>query len=564
MRSLHSTVALALVALLGPATLRGQAQAPPAPAASQLMVFLRGVPAGNEDVTVSRTAEGTTIAGSARLGSPISVTVRKAEIRYGADGQALSCNVEGSIRDRLLVVVATVTGTTAAWSVTEGTSSRQKTDTIDAGAVLLTPVFFGSYEALAWRLRSMKAGDTLQVLAPGQGPMSAKVLGSSEERIQTLAGLVNARRSMIAIDESKGPLEMEVWGDAAGRLVRLSVPSQGIEVMRSDVATVAARQVQVSRPNDESVRVPANGFTIAATVSKPEAPALAPKAKPPRLPAVVLVGGTGETDRDETVGGVPVLGQLSSGLADAGFLVVRYDRRGIGQSGGRAETVTLPDLAEDVRAVVKYARRRKDVDSDRVAVLGYGEGGMVTLLAAAGHDDIEAVVLVAAPGVAGTEMVLEQQRRALARLNLTDADRQARIDLQKRIQQAVLTHTGWEGIPADLRNRAETPLFESRLAFDPVKTVPRTRQPMLIVHGSLDKQMDPSNAEQLASLARARKRPAGAAVKVAMLPGLNHLLVPATTGEVDEYASLPDKTVARAAIDAIAGWLRDTMPPKKR
>ena len=48
-----------------------------------------------------------------------------------------------------------------------------------------------------------------------------------------------------------------------------------------------------------------------------------------------------------------------------------------------------------------------------------------------------------------------------------------------------------------------------------------------------------------------------------MLPGLNHLFVPATTGEVDEYAALPDKTVGRAAGEAIASWLQEVMPPKK-
>jgi len=565
MRTPHSTVALALVTLLVPAGLLAQPPAPAGRVTNQLMVFIRGVPVGSEDVTVTRTAEGTTITGSARLGTPISVTVRKAEIRYGPDGRALGCNIEGAFRERLVVVVANISGTAAAWSLTEGTSSRQKTETIDPEAVILPPIFFGSYEVFAWRLRTMKPGDTMKVLVPGQGQLPVRVLSASDQKIQTLDGVIDARRSMISIDDPAKPAEVEIWADQGGRLIRFSVPSQAVEVLRSDVASVAAREVKVSRPNDESVHVPANGFTLAATVSKPAAAAgsATAAAKPGRLPAVVLVGGTGQTDREETVGGVPVLGQLSSALADAGFLVIRYDRRGIGQSGGRAETVTLADFAEDVRAVVKYVRKRKDVDSKRVAVAGYGEGGMVALLAAQGHDDIKAVVLAAAAGVPGAEMILDQQRRALARLQLTEADRQARIELQRRIQGAVLTGSGWEGIPPDLRNRAETPLFASRLAFDPAKVVPKTRQPMLILQGALDKQMDPSNAEQLAALARARKRPAGDAVKLVVLPGLNHLLVPATTGEVDEYETLPDKTIGRAAVETIASWLQEVMPVKK-
>jgi alpha/beta superfamily hydrolase len=49
----------------------------------------------------------------------------------------------------------------------------------------------------------------------------------------------------------------------------------------------------------------------------------------------VLVGGSGPTDRDGLAYGIPVLGEIAGALADAGFLVVRYDKRGIGQSGGR-------------------------------------------------------------------------------------------------------------------------------------------------------------------------------------------------------------------------------------
>ena len=60
----------------------------------------------------------------------------------------------------------------------------------------------------------------------------------------------------------------------------------------------------------------------------------------------------GPVDRDEIVSGVAVFGMLATPLADAGYYVLRYDKRGIGQSGGRAETATLEDLAEDVRAVV--------------------------------------------------------------------------------------------------------------------------------------------------------------------------------------------------------------------
>ena len=83
------------------------------------------------------------------------------------------------------------------------------------------------------------------------------------------------------------------------------------------------------------------------------------------------------------------------------------------------------------------------------------------------------------------------------------------------------------------------------------------RQPLLIVQGELDTQVEPQNADRLEALARARKNaPPSEVVKV---PGVNHLLVPATTGEVDEYGTLKDKQVSRQVTDAIVTWLKKTL-----
>jgi hypothetical protein len=69
----------------------------------------------------------------------------------------------------------------------------------------------------------------------------------------------------------------------------------------------------------------------------------------------------------------------------------------------------------------------------------------------------------------------------------------------------------------------------------------------------------PSNADRLDAIARARKGRAGIAVKVVQLPALNHLLVPAPTGEMDEYDHLTSRTIAPEVAAAIEAWLKDTM-----
>ena len=126
---------------------------------------------------------------------------------------------------------------------------------------------------------------------------------------------------------------------------------------------MSSRSVPISRPNDEQVQIPGNGFLLAGTLSRPaQAPARAGCRPSCWSAAAVRPIATSWSF------GIPIFGQLAGALADAGFIVVRYDKRGIGQSGGRAEAATLGDYAEDVRAAVKMLADRKDVDPKRIAV----------------------------------------------------------------------------------------------------------------------------------------------------------------------------------------------------
>lgn len=114
-----------------------------------------------------------------------------------------------------------------------------------------------------------------------------------------------------------------------------------------------------------------------------------------------------------TCSGIPIFGQLSGQLAKAGFFVVRYDKRGVGQSGGRPESATLASYAEDAISIVNWLRKRKDIDPKRIALVGHSEGGAVALLAGdIAGDKVTALGLIAAPGMTGREIVLAQQKHA--------------------------------------------------------------------------------------------------------------------------------------------------------
>lgn len=546
----HSIRAAAAALLVAGATLIGARAQQPASSSSSstFRIFVNASQVGTEEVTVSRAADGWTIVGTGRFGDLVN---RRLEISYDADWKPRSLALDALAAGQPLVLRIVVDGTTAQSELRQGSTRQSSTDAIDARAVLLPNPFFAAYVAVAARVRSAPAGTRFSVYQ-GQGSIFEATVGAAAtERIQTVERLIEVTRTRLTFTPPGQPaVEAEIWGDEEGHLLKLSVPAQAVEVVRNDLSAVSTRRVLVTRAGDQDVRIPANGFSLAATLSMPAG-------TPGPRPAVILVGGSGPSDRDATVAGIPVLGQLAGALADAGFSVLRYDKRGVGQSGGRPESATLVDYAEDLRAVIRFMADRKDVDRRRIALVGHSEGGSVGMLAAARDKRIAALVLVSAIGGTGAELNLAQVTHAMGRSTSSEADRQATIDLQKRIQTAVITGKGWEDVPAGLRRQADVPWFQSFLTFDPAKPMEDIRQPILVVQGLLDTQVAPSNADRLEALAKARKHKSS--VDVVRIPGVNHLLVPATTGEVDEYRTLANAAVSPEVSGAIATWLRKVL-----
>lgn len=556
--------ALALAAVPG----RASGQEPPAAPVlvaqrAGFAIFVRGVQVGREDVEVGRDGSEWVVRASSRVGPPVNFTLRQAEARYGADLEPRRLVLSGQLRDQPVEVTATVAGGTVTNTVLREGRMIESAATMTPGAVLLPNNFFGAYTVLAARLLAAKPGDSLKVYVAPQGEIEAAVREVADGRFQTAARTFATRRYGLSFRNPSGPLDAQVEVETDGRLVRLVIPAASLDVVREDVASVAARQLTFYREGDEDVRVPANGFSLAATISRPRAaagpaPAPAGRGRPaaPRLPAIVLVAGSGALDRDEVVAGIPVFGQLAAALADAGFFVVRYDKRGVGQSGGRAETATLADYADDLVHVVRYVAERRDVDPRRITVVGHSEGAWVAMLAAAREKKIGRLVLLAGAGTTGAELVLEQQRHALEKLALADEEKARRIALQKQIHAALLDGGSWDGIPKELRRQAETPWFASLLAFDPARAMARVRQPVLVVAAARDTQVPPHHADRLREAALARKKNPGA--DTVTIPGVNHLFVPAETGEVEEYGTLAGRSITPELPRAIADWLHRT------
>jgi len=531
-------------------------------------VFVRGVDAGIEEVTVFDSPEGWTLRGSGKFRAPLNLAMDYWEARYDRAWKPIELTVNLTQNEKRWAVHTTFDGTTASSEISEDGQLQRRSSTVAADTIVLPNLVFGAYEALAARLASQKPGAELQMFIAPRDAVPVTVNTVTDETIQVPGRTIAARRWALRVGGGASKLEMDVWTDGS-RLLRLDLPAQMVSVVRDDMASVSARVVTMARPNDEQVSIPANGFSLAATMSRPATandavPAPGRKPQPIRLPAIVLVSGSTPTDRDEFVAGIPVFAQLANAIADAGFLVVRYDERGAGQSGGRQESATLQELAADARAVVTYLSKRRDVDPKRIALMGYGEGGWIALLVGAQEQKVAAIGLLASASISGTELVLEQQRLFFERGGTANAPPQeAAIEQQKKILDAVITGKGWENLTIDVRRRVDTPLYRSFLLFNPAETLARVRQPLLVVQPMLDREILPHHGEQLAQLGQSRPR--ARTTDFIRLENVNHLLVQATTGDIAEYGTLSQRSVSPAVALELTTWLNRTlpaMPPK--
>lgn len=261
--------------------------------------------------------------------------------------------------------------TTATSELRQGASRASATHQVSPRSVVLPNNFFAAYEMLAVRLSSAAIGTRIPIYVAPSGETTTTVSQVVTRRISLGDRTLELREFVLTIANPSGAMAVELWVDARGRLARLVMPTpSGVVAIRDDLATVMAREERARHPRDEDVFIGADGFSLGCDDHDAchHSPWRADAGRGPGL-------GAGVQDRDFISYGVPIFGQLAGALADAGYFVVRYDARGVGTSGGRSEAARVLEYSDDVLNVVRWLRRRRDIDPNRVSLIGYGESG---------------------------------------------------------------------------------------------------------------------------------------------------------------------------------------------
>lgn len=268
---------------------------------------------------------------------------------------------------------------------------------------------------------------------------------------------------------------------------------------------------------------------------------------PRRAPAILLLPGSGPTDRngDNSLGVKGgVYRQLAEGLNARGIAVLRTDKRGIGGSAKAAADpnhVTIADYVADTRQWVDLLHATHRC----VWLAGHSEGGLIAL-AAASKLDVCGVVLIAAPG-RKLDAILHEQLAASLPADMMAATDKAIGSLAagKTIDPAT--------VPAPVRplfNTATQAYLIDMMRQDPAAEVAALKVPVLIVQGEADLQVRPADAE---ALARAQPK---AVLK--LIPGMNHVFKAAPAGDrtanLQTYGS--EAPIVPELIETIAAFVK--------
>ncbi|MEP6782493.1 MAG: hypothetical protein ABI983_02425, partial [Acidobacteriota bacterium] len=250
---------------------------PPLPApesGTQFLVFFRSQPVGREEVMVLRMTDGWIVRGTSRLGPPIDVTTRVAEVDYDLQWHPRTLLVDGIVRGQDVMLKTTFDGTKASNIIAVQGAPQSKVDTVSEDAVVLPNTFFGAYAGLAKRLTGKTAGAELHGYIAPQAEITIRVTAATAVPIETPKGVIAATRYALTFTNPppNGDLIVNIWADAVGNLLRLNIPAQTIEMAREDIASAASRTAAFSLPGDESVTIPSTGFNLAGTITKPAAP----------------------------------------------------------------------------------------------------------------------------------------------------------------------------------------------------------------------------------------------------------------------------------------------------
>ena len=389
---------------------------------------------------------------------------------------------------------------------------------------------------LAPQLRSAVSEDKLR---GGLHPLlggSGAVLKRLDPKVETSG---DQRTVIIPVQFEKSTWDFIITvngnGDLGGLLAR-----PGID---TSVAWVPPAYSKPGAFRTEEVTVGKGEWQLPGTLALPVGRA--------RVPALVLVHGSGPNDRDETIGPQKPFRDLAEGLASRGIAVLRYEKRtryAAARLGSIKNFTVQDETVDDALAAAEYLRGRPEIDPGHILVLGHSLGGY--LITRIGRRDARLAGLISMAGAARPlEDLIVEQNAYFASLQGNPPAALAALD-KSRADARKVKALKPDSPPSEVLFSVPLSYWLDLQGYDPAVEARALKQPMLILQGERDCQVLMTDFARWKVALKDRPD-----VRFRSFPALNHLF------EAGEGKSTPEEYMARPGhvaadvIDEIAAWI---------
>lgn len=301
------------------------------------------------------------------------------------------------------------------------------------------------------------------------------------------------------------------------------------------------------------------------------------------FPAAILISGSNPSDRNGDSYYHQKFLVLADYLARNGIAVLRYDDRGVNESTGNYYESTPDNFAQDVIAGINFLSSRKEIDKNKIGLIGHSGGGIVASIVASQNNNIKYIVLLASPGISGKEDFLLQTDLKLKTGDYTvkqhaffykfydlcyrmiekGYDKKTMIDTLSRLEKDFLLLQ-----PTDnsRKKQEHEPAFFSilTLSISPnncfyIKCIPsvyleKVTCPVLSLNGTND-ILVPAKINQEA-IRNALIRGCNPDFNILELEGLNHSFQECKTGSLKEYFKI-EQTISPSVLELISKWINE-------
>lgn len=274
------------------------------------------------------------------------------------------------------------------------------------------------------------------------------------------------------------------------------------------------------------------------------------------VPAALILPGSGQIDRDGNHRRLPlgISRAIAESLALSGVASLRYDKRGVGESGGDFRSAGLSDTVADARAALEVLRAGPGIDPDRVFLVGHSEGAIVATQLAP-DAPVAGVVLISGIAVPAEQMLAWQTRQVAATLPrpvrvLLRLLRQDLVRHQARNVERLRASTG--DVERIGLQRVNARWHRELLAFDPRPLLAATRVPVLAVTGAKDLQVDPADLRAMQELVPGE-------TTTHLVPDLTHILRrDPHPPSLSRYRTLAREPVDAEVLRLVTDWVLAT------